>query len=636
MAEVVGPEVANVRLWKSEQFRVVGGLAAVVGTPLLIAAIALGRIHWSPVLDLAMTELRVRDVGSGDTPLIGLPGRIGNFPDQGSHPGPLSFYLLAPIYRLFGSGAWSLELGSVVIHLVALVAALTLAFRRGGQRLCIAVAVMMAVVMRGYGSGVLTQPWNPYLPVIAWLVVLLAAWSILEGDAPAIVFLVAAGSLCAQTHVPYVALIGGLIVLVGGWVLVRSRIAMVLANRWPGALRMAVLKPVSMPGARRWSLIAIVVGAVLWLPPVADQIRRTPGNFSMLQDYFLSPSEQGIGFGPGLRHLLRHLDLIRLTRNAFTGSGYFTTTSFALDGSVVPGLVLLIGWTSTVLIAWRMRHRALIHLHMIIAAGFVLAFVAMARIFGKLWYYLTFWTWGLLSLCVLAMLWTVAAFVRRLRPDVVRLTTKVATATAALVAVCSTVSFMWDAVNANPPEDHLSETLSDVVGPTADAIEAGVGDADGRTGRYVVTWSDAAYFGSQGYGLVNELERRGFNVGVPFTWRVPVTPQRVIASVDATAEIHLATGLYIEQWRAMPGVEQVAFVDPRSPTELKRYTELRDQVIGDLRRVGLDDLVGTLDTNLFGVQLDPRVSTDIQRAVDQMLLLGQPTAVFIAAPGTSE
>jgi hypothetical protein len=56
-----------------------------------------------PVLDLAMTEFRVRDVGGGDTPLIGLPGRIGVFPDQGSHPGPLSFYLLAPVYRLAGS-----------------------------------------------------------------------------------------------------------------------------------------------------------------------------------------------------------------------------------------------------------------------------------------------------------------------------------------------------------------------------------------------------------------------------------------------------------------------------------------------------------------------------------------------------
>ncbi len=39
-----------------------------------------------------------------------------SFPDQGSHPGPLSFYLLAPAYRILGSTPFSLELGTVLIH----------------------------------------------------------------------------------------------------------------------------------------------------------------------------------------------------------------------------------------------------------------------------------------------------------------------------------------------------------------------------------------------------------------------------------------------------------------------------------------------------------------------------------------
>ncbi len=67
--------------------------------PLAVAVIAQRNAHWHPVFDLAMTELRVRDVGGSHTPLIGLQGRIG---PTGSHPGPLSFYLLAPVYRLLG------------------------------------------------------------------------------------------------------------------------------------------------------------------------------------------------------------------------------------------------------------------------------------------------------------------------------------------------------------------------------------------------------------------------------------------------------------------------------------------------------------------------------------------------------
>ena len=45
-----------------------------VGLPLIVAAIALRGERWYPVLDLAMTEFRVRDVGTSHTPLIGLPG----------------------------------------------------------------------------------------------------------------------------------------------------------------------------------------------------------------------------------------------------------------------------------------------------------------------------------------------------------------------------------------------------------------------------------------------------------------------------------------------------------------------------------------------------------------------------------
>ncbi|HEY7070764.1 MAG TPA: hypothetical protein VH479_11655, partial [Acidimicrobiales bacterium] len=64
-----------------------------VGLPMIVAVAVLRTKPWHPVLDLAMTEFRVRDVFGRHTPLIGLPGRIGTYPNQGSHPGPLSFYL---------------------------------------------------------------------------------------------------------------------------------------------------------------------------------------------------------------------------------------------------------------------------------------------------------------------------------------------------------------------------------------------------------------------------------------------------------------------------------------------------------------------------------------------------------------
>jgi hypothetical protein len=113
---------------------------AALAIPFVVALVALAGSHWSPVLDLAMTELRVRDVLGPHTPLIGLPGRIGTFPDQGSHPGPLSFYLLAPVYRLLGSTAYGLLVAAAVINVAAAWTAIWVAGRRGGGRLVLGVA----------------------------------------------------------------------------------------------------------------------------------------------------------------------------------------------------------------------------------------------------------------------------------------------------------------------------------------------------------------------------------------------------------------------------------------------------------------------------------------------------------------
>ena len=159
-----------------ETSRLVAGCLAVLCVPLVVALVGFRRHPWTPVLDLAMTELRVRDVGGRQTPLIGLPGRIGTLAQQGSHPGPLSFYALAPTYRLLGSTAWALQVATAVVHAVAMGLALVIAGRRGGARLILVVAVLLAALTAGYGGGALTEPWNPYLPLLWWVVVLLAVW----------------------------------------------------------------------------------------------------------------------------------------------------------------------------------------------------------------------------------------------------------------------------------------------------------------------------------------------------------------------------------------------------------------------------------------------------------------------------
>jgi hypothetical protein len=107
----------------------------------------------------------------------------------------------------------------------------------------------------------------------------------------------------------------------------------------------------------------------------------------------------------------------------------------------------------------------------------------------------------------------------------------------------------------------------------------------------------------------------------------------VIEFDDADAEVRLATGFYIDEVQAVPGAELVLEYDPRDAAELAEYERIEADVTAALVSAGLDELVPLLESNLFGVQLDPRVSTDVQEHVDRLLELGTPTAVFVLPPG---
>ena len=139
-------------------------------------------------------------MGTRHTPLVGLVGRLSSNGNQGSHPGPISFWALAPVYRLLGGSAWSLLVGVVLLNTTAIALTLWIALRRGGTALALGFAAAIAVVLHLYGTQVLTEPWNPYLPVMWWLLTssesstsaLVFLWGLLVGIPAAIGLLVVA------------------------------------------------------------------------------------------------------------------------------------------------------------------------------------------------------------------------------------------------------------------------------------------------------------------------------------------------------------------------------------------------------------------------------------------------------------
>lgn len=572
-----------------------------VALPLLVALVALRSRHWYPVLDLAMTELRVRDVFGAHTPLIGLPGRIGEYPDQGSHPGPLSFYLLAPVYRLVGSTAWALQAATVAIHVAVIATALWIGRRRAATRGVIAVAALLAVVVRGYGGLLLTQPWNPYLPLLAWLVVLLAAWAVGCGDSAVLVPMVVAATLCAQTHVPYLVPAGALTL---------------------GALVLAFAR-----GDRRPALIAAAVGVALWAPPLVDQLVHDPGNVAKLLDHFGSPPEPALGLGDGARLALRHLDPWSGFAGQLAGSGRFVSPAVAWRGALT-----LAVWVVAATVASRVGSRALRSLHVVVATALVLGFLSMVRIFGRPWFYLTLWAWGVTALALGAVAWTALTLYRIGVGNPTRAARATSGATMALgvVALAASAASAVSFASVPVPEPRLSDAVGALAGPTYDAVVAGVGAASGPDGAYLVRWSDAADIGSPGFGLFNELERRGLHVWGDEYFHTPLTDHRVRPRSDELVQIHLATGGYVDLWRQAPGAVEVATYDPRDSASIVAYHATRNRVVARLHDEGLGEVAAMIDTNLFGAALQPRLSAADRADITTLLDLGQPMAVFIA------
>lgn len=587
---------------------------AVLCVPLLVALVGFRQPPWTPVLDLAMTELRVRDVFGRHTPLIGLPGRIGSLAEQGSHPGPLSFYALAPVYRLLGSSAWALQAATVLIHAVAMGTALVVAGRRGGARLVLVVATLLAVLTAGYGGGTLTEPWNPYLPVLWWVVVLLAVWSVLCGDVEMLPVAVLAGSFCAQTHVPYLGLTLGL----GGLATVAA------AVRWQR-------EPDERRRIARWVVVSAGLGVLLWLPPTIDQVRHDPGNYRQLIEHFSDPDEeQPRGIGEGVDVGLRYLDLTHLVRADITDPGWLVTNADGNRATSGRGVVLLALWGAAAVVAVRRRmNPTLLALHTVVAAAIVLMVLAISRIFGSVWYYLTLWGWAVGLLAFVAAVWTVVEVVGE-RWDAERRMAHGRRAMAAVLAVglLAVGRFTVDAWNSPHADANVARDLAAVVDEAADGLD--------RDGRYLITWSDALHIGSQGFGLLNELERRGFEVGIEAGRRVPATAHRVLAPGNATARVHLATGAFVERWRSVDGAVEIAFVDPRDADDRAEQDRLRDEVTATLLDLGLDELVPQLDDNLFGAAIDERVPDATQEQMGRMLELGGPLAVFLVPVDTGE
>jgi len=609
--------------WGGRPTLEVVGLSCVVIVPMVIAVRVLGHPRWLPLSDMALIELRVRDVGLDHPPLVGPVGRLEGFGESGSHPGPLMFYVLAPMYRLFGSDGNALIVSSVFVSMVAVVLAIWIGHRRGGWPFALAVAVVLGLLVRNYGAWRIAEPWNPHLPLVWWFVFLLAIWSVLCDDLRMLPLAGFAGALCAQAHIAYLALVVGLAALTGAYLIADSiRRRRHDSNTWRPALI--------------WGGATIGLVALLWLPPLVDQIRHHPGNLAIVIESFRHPYASRPTFGTALSFWAERLD----ARELFTPT--VDTSSLDPRGSSVAGFAFLGLWGATAAASLWRRDPALLRLHGTVAAALAVGLLAISRIVGPMWTYLGLWMWGVCALMVLAVVWSVLTLARPRASEGTLATPLVVpipiwpAPTAAFLAggaMVTGVLFSIDTAHSAMPSGAQSSQLRELVGPTVAGLKedpAGCGDDC----RYVVTWVDPFTLAGQGLGMLAELEGEGFDArtaGDVGSVDTGVGHHRLVSLTDADAEVHLAVGIdAIEAARARPGSNELAHVDPNTPQERADYRRARRHLVVQLEAEGYDDEAAKAESEPYrAVPVDGGMSSELRQLCFFLNSYEKPAATFV-------
>jgi hypothetical protein len=315
------------------------------------------------VSDGAILEIYTLEAIRG-TQLLGPYSRFG-----WHHPGPVYFYLLAPLYWTSRFHTAGLQAGALVINLVAIWLIIRTTLAAASMPTAIAVSSLSAWYAFRAGDMIVSA-WNPHvivMPLLAFIV--LAAAMAADARRSHLLFLVVVGTFLAQTHlamVPIVALLA-------------------VPAVWTGRrLSQAT-----------WALAA-GLKLLLWVPPLVEQITHRPGNMLAIVRFFLS-GVRGQEFSMAVSAWASTLTAaFRPGFSLATGSDYVSSPGWLLSAVAIALLAVLVA------LAIARRHESAFDAWLlgICATAAVVALFATTRIQEQIVDHEIFWISGIGALSV--------------------------------------------------------------------------------------------------------------------------------------------------------------------------------------------------------------------------------------------
>jgi hypothetical protein len=545
-------------------------VVAVTVSPIVIAAVSLAGDQWYPVGDLSHILFRVGQVGTEGTPLVGAETIKG-----WAHPGPLEFWLAAPLYRLTGQDPRALMWTAAAVNVVMICGIARVAWRRGRFPLLIGSMTMVAVLVHTLGPERATSLWNPFLPLFPFLLTIVLAWDVALGRRGSLVWMAVSASLAAQTHFAFLTLSCLVVVWLVAWAVWWRRLVVPRAD--------PTVTPPGSPWApwRRALRRAGVVLGVLWLPVAFDAVFDLHNPVQIAESITTPPPTVG------------PVDAIGLVGRYVRPDGPWVGGAepeevFSAVGSgpapVVLALVVLAGCV------WLGRRRGLADVVALATLASVLvvgAIAATSQIFLPAYLYLTQFLKVIGAVVWATVAWTGWRLVEpwvRARPA----RTRVAGATAAAVLVGSAAWTWGDAVGMETPNptdevavQRIRTQLNDVVAPDERVRVEFVGDYFNIPGPGVISWLI-----QDGRDVLTSDGAHGLKWGHAHRWQPGEDYDRLLTvAVHYTGNFHDA----VRSCAQDPTMDLVASYDPLDPDERAWLFELGLRNLADPRSVTPDD-----------------------------------------------
>ena len=243
--------------WGHRRWRLTGCLLAGALGTLAIVNFAQELPPITTASDLAATELYTALAADGRL-MVGPYSRYG-----WHHPGPLYFYLQAPLYAAAGGLAASLYGGALLINLAAVLTILWVAGRedlRTGALLTIGCLLFAWQLPR-----LLASPWTAHVPVLPALTFVVLCAAMACGRHGLLPLAILYGSLAVQTHIALLPAVGSVAL----------------------ALFVLIARPGSPSRPRTWLLAGCATLAlILWMPALGEAVSNRGGNLAALWTFF--------------------------------------------------------------------------------------------------------------------------------------------------------------------------------------------------------------------------------------------------------------------------------------------------------------------------------------------------------------